>query len=139
MALNREQLELTNSKLESESTLSIERKRFNAEQIQDELTKIEALDEIDLLEQEKETLRLQAIVDNANAGTQAKIDAQIVLDEFKEQSRQTNLTRDKQIFELEKLRTKQTLSDAKGSFDQVAQLAGKDSKIGKAMAIASAT
>ncbi len=138
-ALDKETLEITNSKLESESALSIERKRFNAEQIQDELTKQQALDDIDKLEQDKETLRLQAIVDNANAGTQAKIDAQIVLDEFKEQSRQTNLTRDKQIFELEKLRTKQTLSDAKGSFDQAAELAGKDSKIGKAMAIASAT
>jgi hypothetical protein len=40
---------------------------------------------------------------------------------------------------LEELAKKQTLSDAKSSFDQIANLAGKDSKIGKAMAIASAT
>jgi hypothetical protein len=40
---------------------------------------------------------------------------------------------------LEELRKKQTLSDAKGTFDQIANLAGKDSKIGKAMALASAT
>ena len=46
---------------------------------------------------------------------------------------------EKQKKDLNKLKNKQMLSDAKGSFDQVAQLAGKDSKIGKAMAIASAT
>jgi hypothetical protein len=41
--------------------------------------------------------------------------------------------------QIEELRKKQMLGDAKNTFDQVAQLAGKDSKIGKAMAIASAT
>ena len=41
--------------------------------------------------------------------------------------------------EIEKLRKQQTLADASNTFNQVAQLAGKDSKIGKAMAIASAT
>ena len=40
---------------------------------------------------------------------------------------------------LTKIRTKQTLGDAKNTFNQIAQLAGKDSKVGKAMAIASAT
>ena len=40
---------------------------------------------------------------------------------------------------LEKLRKQQILGDAQNTFNQVAQLAGKDSKIGKAMAIASAT
>ena len=41
--------------------------------------------------------------------------------------------------EIEKLRKQQTLADASNTFNQIAQLAGKDSKIGKAMAIASAT
>ena len=41
--------------------------------------------------------------------------------------------------ELEKLRKQQILGDAQNTFNQVAQLAGKDSKVGKAMAIASAT
>ena len=40
---------------------------------------------------------------------------------------------------LTKIRTEQTLGDAKNTFNQIAQLAGKDSKVGKAMAIASAT
>jgi hypothetical protein len=41
--------------------------------------------------------------------------------------------------QIEELRKKQMLGDAKNTFNQIAQLAGKDSKIGKAMAIASAT
>jgi hypothetical protein len=40
---------------------------------------------------------------------------------------------------LAKLRTQQTLGDARNTFNQIAQLAGEDSKVGKAMAIASAT
>ena len=35
---------------------------------------------------------------------------------------------------LAKLRTQQTLGDAKNTFNQIAQLAGEDSKVGKAMA-----
>jgi hypothetical protein len=45
----------------------------------------------------------------------------------------------KQDEELGKLRTQQALGDARNTFNQIAQLAGKDSKVGKAMAIASAT
>lgn len=40
---------------------------------------------------------------------------------------------------LAKLRTQQSLGDARNTFNQIAQLAGEDSKVGKAMAIASAT
>jgi len=40
---------------------------------------------------------------------------------------------------LKRMLQQQALSDASNTFDQIAQIAGKDSKIGKAMAIASAT
>ena len=145
-ALVKEATELTNAKLESESLLSIEQKRFNAEQIEDELARLEALKEVDILEAEQESLRLQAIVDNANAGTQAKIDAQIALDQFTEQSRQTNLNRDKQISD-----AKTKISDAeaqakKDNLDKTAavlenfsNIAGKETAAGKAFAIAAAT
>ena len=149
LALDRELIELTNSKLESESNLSIERKRFNAEQIDDELLKLESLKAIDLLYAEKEAARLQLIVDNANVETQAKIDAQIALDEFMETSRQTNIENDKAIAEQEKAisdankevsdleaKTKEDnlrkVGDALGSF---AELAGKETAAGKALAI----
>lgn len=146
LALDREQIELTNSMLESESTLSIERKRFNAEQITDELARLEALKEIDLLEAEQETARLQAIVDNANAETQAKIDAQIALDDFTELSRQTNLTRDTEL-ETAKKDLDQKTKDAKisnleavsGALNGLSALAGENAQAQKFIGIAQAT
>lgn len=146
LALDREQIELTNSKLESESTLSIERKRFNAEQIEDELARLEALKEVDLLEAEQEALRLEAIVNNANAETQAKVDAQIALDEFNEQSRQTNISRDKEISDAkidlsnkEREITSKNLAATENVLNSFGELAGEQTVAGKGLAIASAT
>ena len=132
-SLDKEKIELTNSMLESESALLIERKRFNAEQIEDELERLEALKVIDLLEAEQETARLQAIVDNADAETQAKIDAQIALDDFTELSRQTNLTRDTEITEAQAALEKKKTAAKQKAVDDVISLAGAESKIGKAL------
>ena len=145
LALDRESIELTNSKLESESKLSIEQKRFNAEQIEDELARLEALKEVDILEAEQESIRLQAIKDNANAGTQAKIDAQIALNEFIEQSRQLNITRDKEIaaqkkdidqkeLENKKIIEKTKLQVISNTFGAIVGILGESSKAGKAFA-----
>jgi len=154
LALDRELIELTNSKLESESNLSIERQRFNTEQIEDELLKLESLKAIDLLYAEKEAARLQLIVDNANVETQAKIDAQIALDEFMEQSRQTNFINQKAIDDEQAERDQDAadqevelnkkVKDAKVGMAQqtlglIGAIAGKGSKIAKGVAIAQAT
>ena len=101
LALSKEELEMSNSKLEAENNLSIERKRFNAEQTEDDLERLQKQKEIDAEEKEIQTTRLQGIIDTANAGTQAKIDAEIALNEFLEQSRQQDLTRLKEIGEAE--------------------------------------
>jgi len=145
-ALDKEGIELTNAKLESESLLSIEQKRFNAEQVEDEYARLLALQEVDVLEAEQEAVRLQAIVDNANAGTQAKIDAQIALDQFTEQSEQTSVTRAKQIADA-KIKIAQTEAQAKkDNLDKTAavlenfsNIAGKETVAGKAFAVAAAT
>jgi hypothetical protein len=145
LALDREEVELTNTKLESESKLSIERQRFNAEQIEDEVKRLEALKQIDLLEAEQEAIRLQAIVDNANAGTQAKIDAQIALDEFTEQSRQTNLQRDTELEDAKK-KLDDTTAEAKmknveainGALNGLSALAGDNAEAQKGIGIAQA-
>lgn len=145
LALDREEVELTNTKLESESKLSIERQRFNAEQIEDEVQRLEALKQIDLLEAEQEAIRLQAIVDNANAGTQAKVDAQIALDEFMEQSRQTNLTRDTELEDAKK-NLDDTTAEAKmknveainGALNGLSALAGDNAEAQKGIGIAQA-
>ena len=145
-ALQKENIELTNTQKESENQLSIERKRFNAEQIEDELARLQALDEIDVIEQEKEQLRLQAIIDNANAGTQAKIDAQIALDDFNEQSRQTNLTREKEISKAKEAINKKEVKAAQektkavgNALNQLTDVAGQNTVVGKGLAVAAAT
>jgi len=146
LALDKERIELNNAILESESKLSIEQKRFNAEQIEDELLRLERLAEIDLLEAEQEATRLQAIVDNANAGTQAKVDAQIALDEFMEQSRQQGVEREKEISDAS-IEIAQKEKDAKlaaynevgNGLQSLSQLAGEETAAGKALAIAAAT
>ena len=111
-ALQKEEKELINSRLESENKLAIEKKRFDAEEIEDELQKLERLKEIDAEEQEIEAQRLQDVINTTNAGTQAKIDAEIALNEFLEESRQKNKTRDKEIQD-------QKLADQKAHWDEM--------------------
>lgn len=143
-ALLKEATELTNAQAESESLLSIEQKRINAEQIEDELLRLEKLKEIDTLEAEQETARLQAIIDNANAGTQAKIDAEIALNEFLTQSGQTGLERDKEI-SAAKIDIAQKEEDAKraslegyaATLSSISGLLSQETTAGKAVAIAS--
>ena len=135
LALDRESIELTKSITESESILSVERKRFNAELIDDELLKLERLKEVDLLFQEKEILRLEKLVNVANLGTQAKVDAQIVLDTFMEESRQTNLTREKEITEQEIALSKRKIQNKAQVVDAISQFASAEGGIGKALLI----
>jgi len=135
-SLTKEQIDLSKAQLESESLLSIERQRFNASLIQDKLAQLLAMQEIDALEAEQETIRLQGIVDNANAGTQAKIDAQVALDQFTELSRQTNLTRDQEIAEAERELEEQKLASKNKMLDDLIAIGGAETKFGKAMLIA---
>ena len=96
-ALEKEALELINSRLESEANLSIEQKRFNAEQIKDELKRLERLKEIDAEEKDLQLKRLQGVIDDANAGTQAKVDAEIAYNETKQELEQQEVLRAKEI------------------------------------------
>ena len=145
-ALDKEAIELANAKAESESLLSIEQKRINAEQIEDELLRLEKLKEIDALEAEQETARLQAIVDNANAGTQAKIDAQIALNDFIAQSGEQDVAREKEIADAkieianqEAEAKKKTLDDTANVLQNFSSIAGEETAAGKAFAVAAAT
>ena len=97
LALDREKIELTNTKLESEANLGIERKRINAEQIADDLARLQRQQEIDAEEKAIQTARLQRVIDEAKDGTQAKIDAQIALDEFEVEAERKRLERAQEI------------------------------------------
>jgi len=125
LALSKEELEMTNSKLEAENNLSIERKRFNAEQIEDNLARLQKQKEIDSEEKRIQTTRLQGVIDAANAGTQAKIDAEIALAEFLEQSRQQDVKRAKEIADakvrINKEKNDQKLKDDKDAEEEIAK------------------
>ncbi len=123
LALDREKIELTNSKLESESTLSIERKRQTAEQIEDQLTRLTELKKIDAEEEEIQTARLQKVIDEANEGTQAKIDAQIALDEFEVEIAQKKIDRDKEISDIQIENEAKVTESKKAALDMQLQTA----------------
>mgnify|MGYP001311139128 CR=1 FL=1 len=121
LALSREEIEMTNSKSEAESRLSFERKKFDAEQLDTDEARIERLKEINAEELQVEGDRLQNIINSANAGTQAKIDAEIAYKEFLEQMRQEEILLDKELadakVEINKKANDQQLLDDKEAGD----------------------
>ena len=96
-ALEREAQELIKSRLESENNLSIERKRFLAEQIKDERERLLEQQRIDAEEEELGRTRLNNEIALYVEGTQAKVDAEIALAEFEEQIYQQKVNRAKEL------------------------------------------
>ena len=76
LALNKELIDLTKTKQEAETELAINETNFNAERIKNEEAQLVA--KKNALEQNKiiELERLQSVIDGANAGTQARVDAE---------------------------------------------------------------
>ena len=85
LALNREKQDLIQSSLESETNLSIEQKRFNAERIKGETAKLEELKKVINEEKDIELKRLQTKIDTYKEGTQARLDAEIEYNTIKQQ------------------------------------------------------
>ena len=123
--LEKEAQELINSKLESENNLSFEQKRFNAEQIEDELERLEALKKVDAEEKDLQLKRLQSVIDSANDGTQAKIDAEIAYNETKQELEQQEVLRAKEIADakvrINKEQNDQKLQDDKDADEEIAK------------------
>jgi len=124
-ALEKEGLELINSRLESEANLSIEQKRFNAEQIEDELERLEALKKVDAEEKVLQLKRLQGVIDAAKDGTQAKVDAEIEYNETKQELEQQEVLRAKEIADakvkINKEQNDQKLQDDKDAEEEIAK------------------
>jgi len=143
-ALLKEATELTNAQAESESTLSIAKERLIAEEIENELLRLQELQRIDGVEKEQETARLEAIVKNAKDGTQAKVDAEIALNDFKQQSGEQDVAREKEI-SAAKIEIAQKEKDAKqtalegyaSALSSISSTLGQETQAGKALAIAS--
>jgi len=152
MALDKEAIELVNTKAEAENNLSIQKKRFLAEQITDEQARIEALRLILEEEKEIELERLENKINSYAEGTQAFVDAEIELNarkqEFFEQNTELNnkekelsdkLLEDKKKNDELEVNSKKAVFQAVGSLMGVfGNLALKDSKAAKALAISGA-
>ena len=123
VSLKKEIVDATNAVLESEANLSIEQKRINAEQIEDQLTRLTELKKIDAEEEEIQTARLQKVIDEANEGTQAKIDAQIALDEFEVEIAQKKIDRDKEISDIQIENEAKVTESKKAALDMQLQTA----------------
>jgi len=134
-ALDKEAIELTNSKTESESNLNTQKEKFAAEQILNEQLRLEKLIEINEAEKIIEEERLQAIIDLANGGTQAKIDAQIALDEFTNTNNEENFTLKAELAKKESELDRQKIKDKASVVDALSQFANAESGIGKALLI----
>ena len=143
-ALTKEATELINAKGESESLLAIAKERLIAEEIENELLRLQELQKIDILEKTQETARLEAIVKNAKDGTQAKVDAEIALNDFKQQSDEQALARSKEISAAQTEITNQeyeakraSLEGYAGALSSISGLLSQETVAGKAVAIAS--
>ena len=124
LALSKEELEMSKSKLESENNLSIERKRFNAEQIKDEKERLLALQKSDAEEAEIGRTRLNNEIELYKEGTQAKVDAEIALAEFEEEIYQQKVNRSNELSALElsnEEQTKKTRQENLDAFEIAAQ------------------
>jgi hypothetical protein len=97
LALNRESIELIKSRKESEVSLAIQKKKFSTEEILVEQTRLQKLIEINESEKILQQERLQNIINEANLGTQAKVDAQIAFDDFTNTNNEENLTLKKDL------------------------------------------
>lgn len=110
LALDKEAIELIETKAEAENSLAIQKKRFTAEQITDDEMRIEALKLV--LEEEKilELERLENKKSLFKEGTQAYVDAQIELNEKKQEFYEAEIeleTERKELLEEKKLEEKE--------------------------------
>lgn len=131
LALQREQIELTQSQIDSESQRAIDKAKFDAEFIQGEVARLEALKQVAIQEAQIEEKRLTDKRNLYKEGTQAFIDAQNELLDFQQANAQTQKQIDRDIQEAK-------LNTVSQSFGQIANLLGENSKFGKALAVSQA-
>jgi len=131
LALNREKLELEQSISDAEAERAINEATFNAEQIENEYLRLQALR--DVAEQERiiEEKRLQEKRDSYVQGTQAFQDAQNELLQFQLENGQKQKELERDINKSKQ----QEITNALGS---IAGIVGQNSKFGKAIAVVQA-
>jgi len=131
LALERERLELSQSNIDAESERAINKKQFLAEEIEGDVLRLEALKIAAEEERKIEEERLENRKKLFKQGTQAFVDAQIELDNFRQDNDLKQLKLDKDLAKAKENLTTQALGN-------LATIVGKNSKFGKAIAIVQA-
>lgn len=130
-SLERELLDLKQSDIDATNERILSSKRFQAEQIQSDVARIEALRLVLQQENEIETKRLQQKRDSYTKGTQAYVDANNELLAFQLQNAQAQQQIEQQLQEAKFAAISQGLSG-------VANLLGQSSVFGKGLAVTQA-
>jgi|TARA_R100000455_G_scaffold29999_1_gene20622 hypothetical protein len=145
-ALIQEQIALDQTLLESKNTLNIEQQRFNAERISDEVLKLETLKEIYNEEAQLELQRLEDLKNNAQEGTQARIDAEVAYNAKLQELEQQNVVFEEQITDTKKKLSddeantkRENLQKVGGALASLSTVLGEETAAGKATAIAATT
>jgi len=131
LALQRELVELTESQIEAENERAISQKEFQAELIEGEYLRLQALKTVAEEEARLEEERLTKKRDQYKAGTQAYVDANNELLAFQQENnqKQVELERDLQLSK------QQLVSDA---ISNLISIVGANSKFGKGLAVVQA-
>ena len=131
LALDRESLELTNSKIEADAELNANKNQFEAEQIENELARLERQKVLNEQELALETERLENKRNLYKEGTIAFQEAQNELTAYQQANGQKQTEIDKAI-------GKSKVDIAFKTLGAIAGVLGQNSKFGKALAITSA-
>ena len=131
LALDRESLELTNSKIDADAELNANKNQFEAEQIESELARLERQKVLNEQELALETERLENKRNLYKEGTIAFQDASNELTAYQQANGQKQTEIDKAIG-----KSKEKI--ALDSLGAIAGVLGQNSKFGKALAITSA-
>ena len=131
LALDREQIELTNSKKDAEAELNANRNQFEAEQIENELARLERQKYLNEQELILETKRLENKRNLYKKGTIAFQEAQNELTAYQQANGQKQAKIDEDI-------GNEKIDIAFKTLGAIAGLLGQNSKFGKALAITQA-
>jgi hypothetical protein len=131
LALNREKLELEQSISDAEAERAINEATFNAEQIENEYLRLQALRDVAAQEKIIEEKRLTEKMNSYKVGTQAFQDAQNELLQFQQENGQKQKQLEKDINKAKQ----QEVTNALGN---IAGIVGQNSKFGKAIAVVQA-
>jgi len=131
LALNKEKLDLEQSITDAETERSISKATFNAEQIENEYLRLQALQDVAQQEKVIEEKRLTEKMNSYKVGTQAFQDAQNELLKFQ----QDNGQKQKQ---LERDVSKAKQQEVTNALGNIAGIVGQNSKFGKAIAVVQA-